>query len=192
MDSRFLVALRQYLRHPDSLGRFFHGRTKAETEARVLSHFARCFGRLSHIPLGLTRMLDSRRGRPDAMAIRPDGRRVAIEITELCSMEARARNARAFRAGRLARDRVLARWSVAAVREGLAERLLDKNGKTEPGWDAWWVVIHEDQPLLAAETIDRALGEGGFSQVGNIDRAYLLSAYGPRGCALREIGLGGR
>lgn len=122
-----------------------------------------------------------RRGRgndpPDCEAVDADGKRIAIEVTELVCPEA----IQAYKEGRVYD---WAQWSKERFIAEVARRIADKGaryGKLKGGpYEGGYVVlIFTDEPMLPIETVREFLGGHVFEKPEGVTRAFLLVSYHP-------------
>ena len=114
---------------------------------------------------------------PDCEALTLEGKRMAIEVTELVDEDA----IRAFRRGQGAD---WAPWSrnqlFDAVSKLLAKkdsRYPDLKGGPYPG--GYMVVIYTDEPLLSRSVLSSYLAGLTFDKLVHVDRAFVLISYDP-------------
>lgn len=122
-----------------------------------------------------------RRGRgndpPDVEAVDGDGRRLAIEVTELVDGNA----IKAFKAGR---HYDWAEWTQTKFLSSLMSLLEAKNArfpklKDGPYPGGYMVLVFTDEPELQRATVERFLAEHTFPPLPNVNRAILLLSYDP-------------
>ncbi|HRE44964.1 MAG TPA: hypothetical protein PKY87_13480 [Terricaulis sp.] len=113
---------------------------------------------------------------PDVVLSTSD-RTVGIEVTELVCGEA----IRANRADSSGLRRVHALWTVESVAAQIKERIATKDrkvSKTSRPFDALWLVISTDEPMITLEMAEKACAMcQGDAQ--HISRAYLVMSYRP-------------
>jgi hypothetical protein len=111
---------------------------------------------------------------PDCEACDSNGRRVAIEVTELV-------DGRAAAAARRRSGSAWAQWDAAKIQQQLQNRLTDKDGKVLKGgpYDEYIVLIHTDEPALPLDVVESALLGHTWHPVSQIHRAYLVVSYDP-------------
>ncbi|USE80762.1 hypothetical protein NDR89_13485 [Cupriavidus gilardii] len=122
-----------------------------------------------------------RRGRgndpPDLEAKGADGKRIAIEVTELV-------DGRAIEAYKNGRVYDWAAWSKDGFVSALAERIA-KKGKCYPKlqgdpYDGGYIiVIFTDEPMLPITTVRELLDRHSFQRPEGVSRAFLLLSYDP-------------
>ncbi len=109
---------------------------------------------------------------PDCEGLSPDGKRIAIEVTELVDPAA-------IVATRSGTKYVWAQWDSAKLAAALQERLSSKDGcKLKGGpYDLYVVVIYTDEPELSLNAVKTLLGDKSVRITTRVDRAYLLLSY---------------
>lgn len=112
---------------------------------------------------------------PDCEALDADGRRIAIELTELVDGAA---NALAKQGGGV---QVIACWDRAKFEREVRARLARKDSVKLLGgpYAEYWVIVHCDEPLVSVASVEDWLSELGFGPFNQISRAYLLLSYDP-------------
>jgi hypothetical protein len=115
---------------------------------------------------------------PDCEAADPNGRRVAIEVTELVS-------GKAIQAYKRGETYEWADWSqeefLSALSGLLVEKALRRVKLKEGPYDGGYVVIvYTDEPMLQVEKVRALLQGSALSKPEGIDRAFLLLSYDPR------------
>ncbi len=125
---------------------------------------------------------------PDCEARDSDGRRVAIEVTELVSGEA----IRAFKAGRVFDWEM---WTKPDFMSSLASRVTRKDArhphlKDPPYAGGYVLVVFTDEPVLSRERVAEWL-EGQSFPVDHLTRLFLLLGYDPgsQRCPVFELPL---
>jgi hypothetical protein len=112
---------------------------------------------------------------PDCEVIDAEGRRVAIEVTELVDgiAVAAAQHGDAW---------AWADWSCQKFLTMLQERLDSKDGKLlqDGPYDQFWVIIHTDEPILSPSNVKQWLAGHKFKPPQQLIRAYLLLSYDPQ------------
>lgn len=124
----------------------------------------------------------ARRGRgndpPDCEAVDSEGRRIAIEVTELV-------DARAIHAYKRGLPYEWSDWPQQMFISSLAG-LIAKKGerhavlKGGPYDGGYVVVVFTDEPLLPIETVRTYLGNHAFVRPDGMTRAFLVLSYDPR------------
>jgi len=127
---------------------------------------------------------------PDCEARDSEGRRIAIEITELTDPEA-IKAARAGHRARKSLSRLAGRWNRERFLNDVTTLLELKDSKTLKGgpYEEYLVVVHTDEPELSFEGVLDWLGNHRFSAPRQIGRAYLLLSYDPRRRICPFVGL---
>lgn len=114
---------------------------------------------------------------PDCEARALDGKRIAIEVTELVDPNSIV----AFRHGA---PYDWTDWSSERLKMALAERLSAKDQRypsLQGGpYEQYIVVVHTDELMLPYDSAFALLGGARFSKPSHIDRAFLLISYDPR------------
>lgn len=115
---------------------------------------------------------------PDCEAVDVNGKRVAIEATELV-------DGRAIQAYKRGDVYEWADWSKDGLISSLAERIAEKGkryGKLKDGpYDGGYVIlIYTDEPMLPIETVKKFLDGHTFPRPDGVTRAFLLVSYDPR------------
>ncbi|WP_175657658.1 hypothetical protein [Burkholderia vietnamiensis] len=115
---------------------------------------------------------------PDAEAVDSDGKRIAIEITELV-------DGRAIQAHKAGATFAWAQWPRDKFLKSLSKRIADKGKrypvlKEGPYEGGYVVLIHTDEPMLQIETVRKHLEGHTFSRPQGVTRAILLLSYDPR------------
>ncbi len=122
-----------------------------------------------------------RRGRgndpPDLEAKDVNGKRIAIEVTELV-------DGRAIRAYKRGDVYVFADWSKDGFISSLAERIAEKGKryaklKDGPYEGGYVVIVYTDEPMLRVDTVKTFLDGHSFSRPNGVTRAFLLLSYDP-------------
>ncbi|KWA45805.1 hypothetical protein WL27_05345 [Burkholderia multivorans] len=124
----------------------------------------------------------ARRGRdndpPDCEAVDANGRRVAIEVTELV-------DERAIQAYKRGAVYEWAEWTRDGFISSLAKRITEKGKrhailKGAPYDGGYVIVVFTDEPLLPIETVTTFLRDHAFARPAGMTRAFLLLSYDPR------------
>ncbi len=124
----------------------------------------------------------TRRGRgndpPDLEAKDADGKRIAIEVTELV-------DGRAIQAYKRGDVHGWADWSKDGFVSALAERIAEKGKryatlKDGPYDGGYIIVIFTDELLLRIETVKKFLDGHTFARPDGVTRAFLLMSYDPQ------------
>jgi hypothetical protein len=114
---------------------------------------------------------------PDLEAVDPDGKRVAIEVTELVDSEA----IKAYKEGR---HYDWAEWNQSKFLASLTSLLEAKNArfpklKESPYSGGYVVLIFTDEPELRYSTVKTFLAGHAFQGLNHVHRAFLLLSYDP-------------
>ena len=155
---------------------FFAWPERRLAEAGVARTFAEAARSVPGFPL--TNVQSARRDPPDCTAQDARGHLVAIEVTELVDGEANA----------LAkRDRsrvVLAAWDAAKLAARLRQLLNAKDKVALLGgpYFEYIVLIHSDEDMLDAGTVEQYLEGATFGPFKQVSRAFLLPSYDPARC----------
>ncbi|WP_233882034.1 hypothetical protein [Paraburkholderia flagellata] len=115
---------------------------------------------------------------PDCEAVDANGRRIAIEVTELV-------DGRAIQAHKRGLVYEWADWTQDGFISSLAERIAEKGKrhailKGAPYDGGYIVVVFTDEPLLLIETVTTYLDDKAFVRPNGMTRAFLLLSYDPR------------
>jgi hypothetical protein len=151
---------------------FFHWPQREVSEWGVVAAFAEA-AKLS-LPFRDLRSRSPGHDPPDCEALDAEGRPLALEVTELVDGEAIAQAKRT--------NRVLwAKWDRGRFLKQLQARLTEKDAKVLNGepYNEYIVLVHTDEPMLPADTVEDWLSGHVFTAPIKINRAYLLLSYDP-------------
>ena len=111
---------------------------------------------------------------PDSEAIDAQGRRIAIEVTELVDGDAIAESRRTG-------ANIMADWDASRIQSRLDDLIRGKDSKSLKGgdYDEYIVLIHSDEPLIPFDQARSAIEGHYFPSVSQIHRAYLILSYDP-------------
>ena len=114
---------------------------------------------------------------PDCEAVDNEGRRIAIEVTELVSEKA----IRATKRGM----NVWANWSEEHFIASLAARIKEKGDryvtlKDGPYEGGYIILVHTDEPMLSTDIVRAFLDGRAFHRPEGVTRAFILLSYDPR------------
>lgn len=114
---------------------------------------------------------------PDCEARTQDGRRLAIEVTELV-------DGKAIQAYKARHVFDWAEWPKEKFQSVLQERISSKGErftqlKDAPYEGGYVVVVHSDEPELSRSTVEEFLSDLKFEIPSHVDRAFLVLSYDP-------------
>lgn len=163
---------------------FFHWPERAIAEWGIANAFSEAAASEEGFPLRELESKEPGEDPPDCEGIDAQGRRIAIEVTELVDGDAIAR---ARRTG----SNVWSTWNEPKIRAVLDHLLTEKDSKTLQGgpYDEYLVLIHTDEPALTFEQIKAAVVEHSFPRLRQIRRAYVLLSYDPQHCGYPYVKL---
>ena len=152
---------------------FFHSASMALSELNVAEAFAECAVSDDGAPFLSLRSCDE--DPPDCEALDRDGRRIALEVTDLVDGNAN-RDAKKAKGGFHAR-----RWSEASFQEQVQLRLVSKDGKTllNGPFAEYIVLIACDEAFLDRNTVAAYASNLTLPTFQQINRAYLVLSYDP-------------
>jgi hypothetical protein len=154
---------------------FFHWPQREVSEWGVATAFVEAAQAEPGMPFRDVRSRTRGEDPPDCEALDAQGRSIALEVTELVDGDAiaQSRPTSAVVSANWNRDRFLAQ---------LQARLTEKDRKVlnDGPYNEYIVLVHTDEPLLAAETVEQWLSGHTFAAATQADRAYLLLSYDPR------------
>lgn len=114
---------------------------------------------------------------PDCEALDSDGRRIAIEVTELV-------DCRAIQSVRNGKIDHWAAWTKEKFLSDMARLIVKKDDrfptlKERPYEGGYVIVVYTDEPTLTRKVVARFLAHQAFDKPRFVDRAFLLLSYDP-------------
>ena len=149
---------------------FFEGGTKEQKELFVSQEWLNTYGNNNDYNDTTLSLVDDQW--PDCQIETSAGDLCGIEVTELVDKDCIQLNERGEDVYRL--------WSNTEVIDAITERLKIKNTKTHGGkYSKLIVLIHTDEFEILYRDYNEAVSRQKFSNMENIDEAYLLYSYEP-------------